>query len=103
MMGTRIYRTDIQTPYTLALLIFLILKTQHQDVNDSTEVINLLRKILEVLERIEQKLDGNEELKFDPFTLLELPDNLRSTAMAPIKLGSGTASDVARLTGRGRA
>ncbi len=87
-------------PYAL---ILSILTAQTLNVNESEEIVSLLRKILDVLERIEKKLDGEKELKLDPFTLLELPDNLRTTAMALIKLGSGTASDVARLTGRGRA
>ncbi len=72
-------------------------------MSNSEEIVNILVKILEVLERIEQKINGREEIKFDSLALLELPDNLRSTAMALIKLGSGTASDVARITGRGRA
>ncbi|ADC65034.1 conserved hypothetical protein [Ferroglobus placidus DSM 10642] len=70
------------------------------------EIVDLLKRILDVLERIEKKISNNgeeEKIKFDPFTLLELPDNLRSTAMALIKLGRGTASDVAKITGRGRA
>ncbi len=72
-------------------------------MNNSKEIIVLLKRILEVLERIEQKLDGREKLTVDPFALLELPDHLRETAMALIKLGKGTASDVSRITGRGRA
>ncbi len=35
--------------------------------------------------------------------ILELPENLRKTVAALLKLGEGTASDVARVTGRGRA
>ncbi|WP_457590404.1 helix-turn-helix domain-containing protein [Geoglobus sp.] len=69
------------------------------------EIVELLRKILEVLERIERNLNnsnGSDISGIDPFMLLELPDNLRATAMALVKLGSGTASDVARITGRGR-
>ncbi|WP_456368585.1 helix-turn-helix domain-containing protein [Geoglobus sp.] len=74
-------------------------------MDSSEEIVQLLRKILDVLEIIEKKLNNREEgaSRIDPFTLLELPDNLRTTMMALSKIGSGTASDVARLTGRGRA
>ncbi len=73
-------------------------------VSDSKEIVALLERILEVLENIERKLESKKEIKdIDPFALLELPDKLRETAMALIKLESATASDVARITGRGRA
>ncbi len=72
-------------------------------MDDSKEIITLLRKILEVLEKIEKKMDGKREVSIDPFVLLELPDNLRETIMALIKLRSATASEVAKITGRGRA
>jgi len=73
-------------------------------VSDFKEIVALLEKILEVLENIERKLESNRKIKgMDPFTLLELPDKLRETAIALIKLESATASDVARITGRGRA
>ena len=73
-------------------------------VSDSEKIVVLLERILEVLESIERKLDGRKEIKgMDPIILLELPDNLRETATALIKLGRATASEVARITGRGRA
>ncbi|MCS7131736.1 MAG: helix-turn-helix domain-containing protein [Hadesarchaea archaeon] len=74
------------------------------------------------LERIEKKLDflltGAERRRLprkraeglegiggvlDVMTLLSLPDHLRKTALALIKLGRGTAEDVAKETGRARA
>ncbi len=73
-------------------------------VSDSEKIVVLLERILEVLESIERKLDGRKEIKgMDPIILLELPDNLRETATALIKLERATASEVARITGRGRA
>ncbi len=75
-------------------------------VNDLKEIVLLLRKILDVLERIEKKISKNdkkEEISINPLILLELPDNLRETIMALIKLKKATASDVAKITGRGRA
>lgn len=68
-----------------------------------SEIISLLNEILEVLKRIERKLDGKKKTTLDPFLLLELPDNLRMTAMALMEIKRGTASDVAKITKRGRA
>jgi len=75
-------------------------------VEERERIVELLEKILQTLERIEEKLNGRPGRDLsgvDPFMLLELPDNLRTTAMALIKIGSGTASDVAEITGRSRA
>jgi len=74
-----------------------------------TEILELLRSIRDALlridkrlERIEKRIDGRKEID-DPFALLEMPDNLRMTAMAVLELKEATADDVARITGRGRA
>jgi len=66
------------------------------------DIRNLLRKIDERLERLEAKVNGRRDIS-DPLTLLEMPDNLRTTAMAVLELKEATAEDVARITGRGRA
>ena len=44
-----------------------------------------------------------EETPLDAVTLLSLPDQLRKTALAILKLGKATADKVARNTGRDRA
>jgi len=68
------------------------------------KIISILGRIEKILERMEQKLVlKREEIDFDPFILLELPDNLRSTLTALLKLKEATASDVAAITRRGRA
>ncbi|RUM32764.1 MAG: transcriptional regulator [Archaeoglobus sp.] len=73
--------------------------------------IEILRSIKDALLRIEKRLENiesniqkNDKMKeiSDPFKLLELPDNLRITAMAMIKIGEGTAEDVSKITGRSR-
>jgi len=66
------------------------------------EIRNILLKIDERLEKIEKRIDGRKEIA-DPLTLLEMPDNLRATAMAILELKEATAEEVARITGRGRA
>ena len=73
------------------------------------EILELLRSIRDTLlrvderlERIEKRMDGRKKID-DPLTLLEMPDNLRTTAMAVLELGEATAEEVAKITGRGRA
>jgi len=73
--------------------------------------VEILKDIREILIRIEKKLENIEsnihkknktkEIS-DPFELLELPDNLRMTAMAMMKIGEGTAEDISKITGRSR-
>ena len=85
---------------------FLNVKKQNYFVNDLKEIVALLRRILDVLERIEEKIDKGhkkEDVSINPLILLELPDNLRETMLALIKLKRADASDVAKITGRGRA
>lgn len=66
------------------------------------DIKDILLKIDKKLENIESKINGKKEIA-DPLTLLEMPDNLRATAMAMLKLKEATAEDVAKITGRGRA
>ncbi len=68
------------------------------------QIVNILLRIEKILERIEKRLEGEDRKEdFDPFILLELPDNLRSTFMALLRLKKATASDISSITGRGRA
>ncbi len=73
--------------------------------------IEILKNIRDAVLRIEKKLEDLEKslrknnIKreiADPLELLELPDNLRITAMAMLKIKEGTAEDVSRITGRSR-
>ncbi len=75
---------------------------------EELEILKSIRdailRIEERLEKIEnsiQKTNGMKEIS-DPFELLELPDNLRVTAMAMLRIGEGTAEDVSKITGRSR-
>lgn len=52
------------------------------------------------MKKIERLIDGRKEIS-DPLTLLEMPDNLRATAMAILELKEAMAEDVTRITGRG--
>jgi response regulator of citrate/malate metabolism len=77
----------------------------------------LLEKIRENLERLNEKIDvmieiqkhGQREIPndlpeaLDVMTLLSLPDHLRKTAVTLCKLGDATADEVANQTKRARA
>ncbi len=77
----------------------------------------LLEKIRENLERLNEKIDvmieiqkhGQREIPenlpeaLDVMTLLSLPDHLRKTAVTLCKLGEATADEVAGQTKRARA
>jgi len=77
----------------------------------------LLEKIRENLERLNEKIDvmieiqkhGQREIPdnlpeaLDVMTLLSLPDHLRKTAVTLCKLGEATAEEVAKQTKRARA
>ncbi|UCC59132.1 MAG: transcriptional regulator [Candidatus Bathyarchaeum sp.] len=77
----------------------------------------LLEKIRENLERLNEKIDvmieiqkhGRRELPdnlpeaLDVMTLLSLPDHLRKTAVTLCKLGEATADEVSEQTKRARA
>ncbi|MCX8204958.1 MAG: transcriptional regulator [Candidatus Nezhaarchaeota archaeon] len=85
------------------------------------KMLEVLQSLAEKLDKIHSKLaeivEGQKELierlgrsveeeglkALDVLSLLELPDHLRKTAMALSKIGEGTASEVAGLTGRERA
>ncbi len=66
------------------------------------DIKDILLKIDKRLENIENKINGRKEIA-DPIALLEMPDNLRATAMAMLELKEATAEEVAKITGRGRA
>lgn len=65
-------------------------------------------KIIEKLDEIDKKLDklifihNNSNLKVD-CNLLDLPKHLQETMIALNKLKQGTASEVAKITGKARA
>jgi response regulator of citrate/malate metabolism len=76
----------------------------------------LLEKIRESLERLNQKMDAMIEIQkhgqrvnpeipdvLDVMTLLSLPDHLRKTAVTLCKIGEATADEVAEQTKRARA
>lgn len=76
----------------------------------------LLEKIKESLERLNEKMDvmieiqkhgqrANPEIPdvLDVMTLLSLPDHLRKTAVTLCKVGEATADEVAEQTKRARA
>ena len=66
------------------------------------DIREILRSIDERLKRLEERFNDHKDIS-DPLTLLEMPDNLRATAMAVMKLKEATAEEVAKITGRGRA
>jgi len=79
--------------------------------------LQLLEKIRESLERINEKMEviieiqkhGHKELQLVPdasldvMTLLSMPDHLRKTAMTICRCGRATAQEVAQQTKRARA
>ncbi len=69
-----------------------------KDIRDA--ILRIERKLKEI-ENSLQKNDGMKEIS-NPLELLELPDNLRITAMAMLKIKEGTAEDVSKITGRSR-
>jgi len=81
-----------------------------------TNPTQLLEKIKESLERLNEKMEVIIELQkhdqkeiqalpdaLDVMTLLSLPDHLRKTAITICKLGHATAEEVAEQTKRARA
>lgn len=83
----------------------------------SKKPLNVLEKIKENLERLNEKMEimieiqrhGKKELQafpdasLDVMTLLSLPDHLRKTAMTICRCGRATAQEVASQTKRARA
>jgi predicted HTH transcriptional regulator len=79
--------------------------------------IQILEKIRENLERLNQKMEVIIELQkhepkeaqliqdapLDVMTLLSMPDHLRKTAMTVCRLGRATAEEIAQQTSRARA
>ena len=79
--------------------------------------IQILEKIRENLERLNEKIEVMIELQkhgrkdiqqipeapLDVMTLLSMPDHLRKTAMTVCRLGRATADEVAQQTHRARA
>lgn len=86
-----------------------------------SDLIKILQKINESLERMNEKLDKVVEMQetstkrltstvnmenlnvLDAITLLSLPDHLRKTAIVVCKLGRATADEVSNETKRARA
>ncbi len=77
--------------------------------NKLDQIIKLLEKIIEMLERKPRTTEipenyGQLTEYLDAITLLSLPDHLRRTAIALAKLGGeATAEEVSKETGRARA
>ncbi len=83
----------------------------------SKKPLNVLEKIKENLERLNEKMEimieiqrhGKKELQafpdasLDVMTLLSLPDHLRKTAMTICRCGRATAQEVSSQTKRARA
>ena len=83
----------------------------------SKKPLNVLEKIKENLERLNEKMEimieiqrhGKKELQafpdasLDVMTLLSLPDHLRKTAMTICRCGRATAQEIASQTKRARA
>lgn len=79
--------------------------------------LNVLEKIRENLERLNEKMEvmielqkhGKKDLQplpdapLDVMTLLSMPDHLRKTAMTVCRLGRATADEIAQQTHRARA
>ena len=83
-------------------------------ISDSTELSKILKKIEEQIDILienkgmERPTKKREEAiglggALDILTLLSLPDHLRKTAMAIMKLGRAMAEDASKETGRARA
>lgn len=85
---------------------------------DSKKPLQVLEKIKENLERLNEKMEVMIELQkherkefqtlkseapLDVMTLLSMPDHLRKTAMTVCRLGRATAEEIAQQTHRARA
>ncbi|MEM2911512.1 MAG: transcriptional regulator [Candidatus Bathyarchaeia archaeon] len=85
---------------------------------DSKKPIQVLEKIKENLEKLNEKMEVMIELQkhgrkeaqtlpseapLDVMTLLSMPDHLRKTAMTVCRLGRATAEEIAQQTHRARA
>ncbi|MGB9960133.1 MAG: transcriptional regulator [Candidatus Bathyarchaeales archaeon] len=89
-----------------------------QEPLDSKKPLQVLEKIRENLERLNEKMEvmielqkhGAKEIQplpseapLDVMTLLSMPDHLRKTAMTVCRLGRATAEEIAQQTHRARA
>ncbi len=89
-----------------------------QEPLDSQKTLQVLEKIRENLERLNEKMEvmielqkhGAKEIQLlpseaplDVMTLLSMPDHLRKTAMTVCRLGRATAEEIAQQTHRARA
>jgi len=89
-----------------------------QETLDSKKPLQVLEKIKENLERLNEKMEVMIELQkherkefqtlpseapLDVMTLLSMPDHLRKTAMTVCRLGRATAEEIAQQTHRARA
>lgn len=89
-----------------------------QETLESKKPLQVLEKIKENLERLNEKMEVMIELQkherkefqtlpseapLDVMTLLSMPDHLRKTAMTVCRLGRATAEEIAQQTHRARA
>ena len=89
-----------------------------QETLNSKKPLQVLEKIKENLERLNEKMEVMIELQkherkefqtlpseapLDVMTLLSMPDHLRKTAMTVCRLGRATAEEIAQQTHRARA
>lgn len=89
-----------------------------QEPLESRKPLQVLEKIKENLERLNEKMEVMIELQkherkefqtlpseapLDVMTLLSMPDHLRKTAMTVCRLGRATAEEIAQQTHRARA
>jgi predicted transcriptional regulator len=89
-----------------------------QETLESKKPLQVLEKIKENLERLNEKMEVMIELQkherkefqtlpseapLDVMTLLSMPDHLRKTAMTVCRLGRATAEEIAQQTRRARA
>ena len=87
------------------------------DILSGKNPLNILEKIKENLERLNDKMEVMIELQrhdkkeiqsfpdasLDVMTLLSMPDHLRKTAMTICRYGRATAQEIANQTSRARA
>ena len=82
-----------------------ILKTLDElrlQLNILTGLMNEMNKNLNKLVASTRRLRREEYGGLDVMSLIDLPDHLRKTLLALMKLGEATAKDVSRRTGRSR-
>lgn len=90
-----------EVDYNLLMELLKKMKESLEELNEKLD--RLAEGQREILERVKPKGAPIESLPLDAAALLSLPDHLRKTAMAICALGEATAEDVAKETGRARA